>query len=153
MNNGNAWRALAGATLALMLAAPAAAADDKFCAQIQAIAADASNGFVALRGERTQQEQRAATATDPAVTIDHFAANGTPDGATGCEISENAPPHSRYPVYSCRFPFTGTDKGAATRKFATRVAACLPGFSKPIGPGLNKDGGVLTSHANDWTAN
>jgi hypothetical protein len=152
----NAWRALAGATFALVLAAPAAAADEKFCTQIQAIVADASNGFAALQGQRTKQEKLAATSTDPAITVDHYTAGGTPDGATACEIRANESADSsgrRYPGYSCDFPLAGTDKGAATRKLATRVAACLPGFSRPIGPGLNKDGGLLTAHANDWSVN
>jgi hypothetical protein len=145
------------AALAMPVAGSAAAAEsDKFCAQIQAIVTDAANGFAALQGQRTKQEKREATSTDPAITIDHFAANGTPDGATGCEITANESPSSngqRYPGYSCSFPLAGTDKGAATRKLATRVAACLPGFSRPIGPGLNKDGGLLTAHAGDYSVN
>jgi hypothetical protein len=143
------------AALAMPAAWSAAAAEsDKFCAQIQAIVADASNGFAALQGQRTKQEKREATSTDPAITIDHFAASGTPEAATACEITANESANSygrRYPGYSCEFPIAGTDKGAATRKLANRVAACLPGFSRPIGPGLNKNGGLLTAHANDYS--
>jgi hypothetical protein len=45
----------------------------------------------------------------------------------------------------------GKDKGAAIRKLANRAAACIPGFSRPMGPGLNKDGGTLSAHASDYS--
>ncbi len=141
--------------LAISVAWSAAAAETgKFCAQIRAIFADASNGFVALRGQQTRQEKQEATSTDPANIVDHYAASGTPEGATACEITTNDSANSqgrRHPIYRCEFPITGKDKGAAIRKLANRAAACLPGFSRPMGPGLNKDGGTLSAHASDYS--
>jgi hypothetical protein len=142
--------------LAISFAWSAAAAEtDKFCAQIGAIFTDASNGFVALRGQQTRQEKQEATSTDPTnIVVDHYAASGMPEGAIACEITANDSANSqgrRHPRYSCEFPITGNDKGAAIRKLANRTAACLPGFSRPIGPGLNKDGGTLSAHASDYS--
>jgi len=143
------------AALAISAAWRAEAAESgKFCAQIQAIFADAANGFVALRGQQTRQEKHEATSTDPAIIVDHYAASGTPEGATACEIRANDAANAqgrRYPLYACEFPITGKDKGAALRKLANRTAACIPGFSRPIGPGLNKDGGTLSAHSSDWS--
>jgi hypothetical protein len=146
--------ALAAALVISAACSAAAAETDKFCAQIRAIAADAANGFVTLRGPQTRQEKQAATSTDPANIVDHFAASGTPEGATECEITANDSDNSqgrRHPIYRCQFPIAGKDKGAALRKLANRAAACLPGFSRPIGPGLNKDGGTLSAHSNDYS--
>ena len=101
-----------------------------------------------------KQERQEATSIDPLVIVDHYAAGGALEGATACEITahESVDSHGRrYPGYSCDFPIAGTDKGAATRKLASRVAACLPGFSRPIGPGLAKDSGMLTAHASDYS--
>jgi hypothetical protein len=142
------------AALAISASWSAAAAEsDTFCAQIRAIAADAANGFVALRGQQASQEKQAATSTDPANIVDHYAASGTPEGATACEITANDAANAQgqhHPIYRCQFPIAGKDKGAAIRKLANRAAACLPGFSRPIGPGLNKDGGTLSAHASDY---
>ncbi len=143
------------AALAISTAWSAGAAEsDKFCVQIRAIAADAANGFVALRGQQTRQETQAATSTDPANIVDHYAASGAPEGATTCEITANDSANAQgrhHPIYRCEFPIAGKDKGAAIRKLANRAAACLPGFSRPMGPGLNKDGGTLSAHASDYS--
>lgn len=143
------------AALAVSAASSAAAAEsDKFCAQILAISTDAANGFVALRGQQTRQEKQAATSTDPENILDHYAASGMPEGAITCEITANDSADARgrhYPIYRCEFPIVGKDKGAALRKLANRAASCLPGFSRPIGPGLDKNGGMLTAHASDYS--
>jgi hypothetical protein len=128
-----------------------AAPSDKFCAQIQAIVADAPNSFAAFRGQRTKQE---TSQVPPPVTVDHYAASGAPEGATECEITARDTPTDagKYlPNYSCEFPIAGTNKGAATQKLASRIAACLPGISRPMGPGLSKDGGTLSAHSIDYS--
>jgi hypothetical protein len=128
-----------------------AAASDKFCAQIQAIVADAPNSFAAFRGQLTRQE---TSQVPPPTTIDHYAASGAPEGTTACEITtrHTATDAGRYlPNYTCEFPISGTNKGAATRSLANRVAACLPGISRPMGPGLSKDSGMLSAHSSDYS--
>jgi hypothetical protein len=127
-----------------------AAASDKFCAQIQAIVADAPNSFAAFRGQLTRQE---TSQVPPPTTIDHYAASGGPEGATECELTarHTATDSGQYlPNYTCKFPISGTNKGAATRSLANRVAACLPGISRPMGPGLSKDSGMLDAHSSDY---
>jgi tetratricopeptide (TPR) repeat protein len=128
-----------------------AAASDNFCAQIQAIVADAPNSFTAFRGQLTRQE---TSQVPPPTTVDHYAASGAPGGTTACEITarHTATDTGRYlPNYTCEFPISGTNKGAATRSLASRVAACLPGISRPMGPGLSKDSGMLTAHSSDYS--
>jgi hypothetical protein len=136
--------------LAAALVIPAAwsaeaAQSDKFCEQIQAIVADAPNSFAAFQGQLAKQ------VTFEGVKIDHYAASGAPEGATACEIVAQELADRRYPNYSCEFPIAGTNKGAATKNLASRVAACLPGISRPIGPGLSKDSGMLTAHSSDYS--
>lgn len=146
--------ALAAALVISATSSAATAESDKFCAQIRAIFADAASGFVALRGQQTRQEKQAATSTDRANVVDHYAASGTPEGATTCEITANDSANAQgrhHPIYRCEFPIVGKDKGAAIRKLANRAAACIPGFSRPMGPGLNKDGGTLSAHASDYS--
>jgi hypothetical protein len=121
-----------------------AAASDKFCAQIQAIVAEAPNSFAAFRGHRTKQE---TSQVRPPTTVDHYAASGAPAGAIACEVRarDTATEAGLYlSNYSCEFPIAGTNKGAETQKLAKRVAGCLPGISRPMGPGLSKDGGMLS---------
>jgi hypothetical protein len=127
-----------------------AAASNTFCAQIQAIVADAPNSFAAFRGQLTRQER---SQVPPPTTVDHYTASGTPAGAAACEITANDAPTSGglyLPNYTCEFPIAGTNKGAETQKLARRVAACLPGISRPMGPGLSKDSGMLTAHSSDY---
>jgi hypothetical protein len=148
-----AFRSEPGASSAAAPAAGSAqaAASDKFCAQIQAIVADAPNSFAAFRGQRTKQE---TSQVPPPVTVDHYAASGAPEGATECEISARDTPTDAgtyLPNYSCEFPIAGTNKGATTQKLASRVAACLPGISRPMGPGLSKDSGMLSAHSSDYS--
>jgi hypothetical protein len=139
------------AALAISVAGGAqAAASDKFCAQIQAIVADAPNSFAAFKGQRTRQE---TSQVQPPVSVDYYAASGAPEGAVACEISARTAATSNgqhYPNYSCKFPIAGTNKGAAARSLANRVAACLAGVSRPMGPGLDKNGGMLTAHSSDY---
>jgi hypothetical protein len=123
----------------------------KLCGQLRAIVADAPNSFAAFKGTQTSQEK---SKVEPYDLIDHYAATGWPDGAASCEITMNDVATSygqRYPNYSCEFPITGDNKGATTKKLAMRAAACLPGTSHPIGPGLDKDGGMLLAHSKDYT--
>ncbi len=147
-----AFRNEPGASSAAASAAGSAqaAGSDKFCAQIQAIVADAPNSFAAFRGQRTRQE---TSQVPPPTTVNHYAASGTPEGATACEITANDTATSGlyYPNYSCEFPVAGTNKGAETQKLARRVAACLPGISRPMGPGLSKDSGMLSAHSSDYS--
>jgi hypothetical protein len=127
-----------------------AGASDRFCAQIQAIVADATNSFAAFRGQLTRQE---TSQVPPPTTVNHYAASGGPDGAIACEITAHDTPASglNYPNYSCEFPIVGTNKGAETQKLAKRVAACVPGISRPMGPGLSKDSGMLDAHSSDYS--
>jgi len=140
------------AALAIPFASNAEAAQtDKFCVQIQTIIADAANSFAAFRGQLTQQE---TSQVPPPTTVDHYAASGAPEDATACEIRarHTATDNGRYlPNYSCEFPITGTNKGAATQKLASRVAGCLPDISRPMGPGLSKDSGMLSAHSSDYS--
>ena len=145
---------LAAMTALFALLAPLraeAAGNDPFCAQIQAIVADAPSGFASFQGELTKKE--ASTVDSPAVMMDHYAASGAPAGALSCEIviQEATSNGQHYPNYSCEFPIAGTNKGAAVRKLATQVAACLPGTSRPAGPGLDKDSGMLDAHSSDYS--
>lgn len=138
------------AALATAASVPVAARDT-FCAQIRAIVADAPNSFAAFKGQLTKQE---TSSVPPPTMVDHFAARGAPEGATTCEIRvrHTATEAGLYlPNYSCAFPIAGADKGAATHRLANRVAACLPGISRPIGPGLKKDGGMLDAHSSDYS--
>jgi hypothetical protein len=140
------------AALAIPVAWSAEAApSNKFCEQIQAIVADAPNSFAAFKGQRTRQE---TSQVPPPTTVNYYAASGAPEGSISCEISaqDKATDAGKYlPNYTCQFPIAGADKGAATKKLATQVAACLPGISRPIGPGQNKDGGMLTAHSSDYS--
>jgi hypothetical protein len=125
---------------------------DPFCDPLKAVAADAPNGFANFQGGLTKKE---ASNVEPPAMIDYYAvAGGQPDGAADCdiEIQEHATADGlHFPNYACRFPIRGKDKGAATRQLANRAAACLVGVSKPIGPGLDKEGGMLTMHAKDYS--
>jgi len=127
-----------------------AAGDAAFCEEVKTIAGDAAHAFSMVQGDKTSQE---ASTVDPSVIVDHYSVKASLDGATSCEmtVQETATSDGRhFPNYSCYFPITGSDKGAATRKLANRVAACLPGISHPSGPGLKKDGGMLTAHSADY---
>ncbi len=131
-------------------ASPAMAADN-FCTQLKAIAADAPNGFSTLRGAQTKQE---ASAAAPYGMVDYYAVSSSLDGASSCdiEIQETATSDGlHYPNYACEFPITGKNKGTATRKLANRVAACLGNVSRPAGPGLDADGGMLLFHSTDYS--
>ena len=138
-------------TIAASIAAAQAASTDQFCKQLKAVVAEAPNGFASLQGQKTSQE---ASQTDPGTSFDHYAVSATLDGATSCDMMLEQPASSdgkHFPNYTCAFQITGGDKGVATRKLATRVAACLPGISHPSGPGLDKDGGMLTAHSADYS--
>lgn len=144
----------AAVTAALALFAPLnaeAAGSDPFCTQLQAIVADAPNGFAKFQGALTKKE--ASTVDSPAVMMDYFAASGAPAGAVSCDIEmqETTSTGNHYPNYACEFPIVGSNKGAAVRKLANQVAACLPGISRPIGPGLDKDSGMLDAHSSDYS--
>lgn len=141
-------------TAGLALCAPwsaKAAGSDPICAQVQAIVADAPNGFAKFQGALTKKE---SSSVEPPTTVDYYAASGEPAGAVSCdiEIQEIATSDGHhFPNYACEFPIAGADKGAAVRKLANQLVACLPGTSRPIGPGLNKQGGMLDAHANDYS--
>ena len=134
-----------------VLAAPAVAAGN-LCTQMKAIAADAPNAFSNLRGAHTKQE--ASNEVQPPATIDYYEANGSPDGATTCDIEvQTTAGDTGRPVtdYACDFPIAGKNKGAATRKLATRIAACLGNVTHPIGEGVNADGGMVSFQSKDYT--
>jgi hypothetical protein len=146
---------LAALTIFAAIAAPVAGAQaagsDQFCTQLKAVVADAPNGFASLQGSKTRQEP---SSTDAGIIFDHYAVSSALDGAASCEMTAQEAATSdgkHFPNYSCDFPITGSDKGAATKKLAGRVTACLPGVSHPSGPGLRKDGGMLTAHSADYT--
>src|SRR5579872_2518400 len=106
-----------------------AAGSDPICAQVQAIVADAANGFAKFQGELTKKEN---SSVEPPTTVDYYAASGAPAGAISCdiEIQETASSDGHhYPNYACQFPIAGADKGAAVRKLANQIVACLPGTS------------------------
>jgi hypothetical protein len=138
-------------TVLLIASAANAAPPDKICEQLKSVVADAPNSFAAFKGALARQEK---SSVEPYDIVDYYAAKVLFDGATSCEIDMRDTPTSygqSYPNYSCNFPFIGTNKGVATKKLATRVAACLPGISHPSGPGLSKDSGMLTAHSKDYS--
>ena len=144
-------RVFAAAIMAVAsLASSALAADESdFCKQYRAIAADAPHGFASFRGEQTKQEK---STVEPYDLINTYSATGWPDGALNCHIEMRDEPTSdghRYPNYYCEFAMLAADKGKALRRMASRIAACVRGASRPSGPGLEKEGGMLTWHARD----
>ena len=132
------------ASIAAMLASTAPAPAGTLCAGIRAVVADAENGFDDLRGDRTDQKQ---STVEPFYTIDYYAARGWPQGALTCYIERRDEPTRdgrRYPNYYCEYPMHGTDKAAALRKVADRIASCVKGAGRPTGAALNKNGGMLS---------
>lgn len=141
--------AIAGALAVLGPLSAEAAGTDPFCAQLQAIVADAPNSFAKFQGELTKKQ---TSQVEPVVTVDYYAASGAPVGAISCDIEmdETSSDGRHHPNYSCEFPIAGANKGTALRKLASQAAVCLPGVSRPMGPGVDKDGGMLTAHASDY---
>jgi hypothetical protein len=129
----------------ICVAAPSLAADN-FCKQLNAIVADAPNGFDNFRGALTKQE--ASTVDTPPVMEDYYAANNPPDGAVSCAIQRQDVAESdgrRIPNYTCEFPNTGKNKNAGARTLANRAAACLGNVSRPSGMT-----GYVSFHTNDY---
>lgn len=138
----------AAALAAVLFCASAHAEGERdFCKQYKAIVTDAANGFEGFRGERTKRQK---ATVPPFGTIDFYAAKSWPDGALNCHIEmrdEATEDGHQYPNYYCEFPMLASDKGKALKKLATRIAACTPGASKPAGPGLDAQGGMLAWHS------
>lgn len=137
------------------LAPPALAGD--FCTEMKAVVADAPNGFSAFRG--TLQSTQTTKLPDPSeeygtidIVTEYYSASGWPDGAQSCRIEvpqEDASEKRRYAYYTCAFPVTGTDVGAATSQFASRVGACLGDFRNPVIGKSDRTGAMLIATAND----
>lgn len=127
-----------------------AAVERDFCKQYRAVVADASNSFASFRGDRTKREK---SPVEPHDLIDFYGATNWPDGALSCHIEmrdEATDDGHRYPNYYCEFPTLNANKGKALRSMANRVASCIRGASRPSGPALDAQGGMLTWHTKNY---